>query len=125
MIEDIEETERLLNFVLYPKPAANRCLATTLRSMLPSLEALSPGLALTLVMCSVEYKDMQYVFNESYPPKSDGAASFCAASHSSNTTWGMFARGSQLAFRMSYPAHLTNTWRCRRNTRSAKIASTS
>ena len=37
--------------------------------MLPSLEALSPGLALTLVMCSVEYKDMQYVFNESYPPK--------------------------------------------------------
>ena len=32
MVEDIEETERLLNFVLYPKPAANRCLATTLRS---------------------------------------------------------------------------------------------
>ena len=72
-----------------------------LLGMLPSLEALPPGLALTLAMCSVEYEDMQYVFNESYPPKSDGAASFCAASHSSNTTWGMFSRGSQLAFRMS------------------------
>ena len=43
MMEDIEETERLLNFVLYPKPAAIVALATVRRSMLPSLEALFPG----------------------------------------------------------------------------------
>ena len=57
MLENIEEPKnRLLNLALYPKPAANRCLAIIFRSMLPSLEALSPGLALILAMCNIEYE---------------------------------------------------------------------
>lgn len=47
-----QETEPLLNIVLYPKPAAIVAVATIRRSMLPSPEALFPGPAPTLAECT-------------------------------------------------------------------------
>ena len=52
MKTDAQETERLLNFVLSPKPAAIVAVAAVRRSMLPSPEALFPAPASTLAVCT-------------------------------------------------------------------------
>ena len=50
MKTDAQETERLLMFVLYPKPAAIVAVAAVRRSMLPWPEALFPAPASTLAI---------------------------------------------------------------------------
>ena len=50
MKTDAQETERLLIFVLHPKPAAIVAVAAVRRSMLPWPEALFPAPASTLAI---------------------------------------------------------------------------